>query len=142
MAALVVQRMLPHPGTASTGSRVLGGVLAAAGLATSVVAARSFQQVGTTLDPARPEESSVLVTTGLHGISRNPMYLGLVGILFGHAVWRRSPWALLPAAAVWAWLDRVQVPAEERAMQDRYGADYRAYLNRVPRWLGPLTADD
>jgi|SRR5699024_3343083 len=142
MAAFVVQRLASPAGAATTRSRVFGGALVAAGLTTSVLAARSFQRAGTTLDPGRPEEARVLVTTGLHGVSRNPMYLGLIGVLLGHAVWRRSSWALVPAVAAWAWLDRVQVPAEEQAMQDRHGVDYQAYLRRVPRWLGPVVDGD
>lgn len=116
---------------------MLGVGLMGAGVATAAVAARGFQREGTTLDPAHPEESTVLVTSGLHGASRNPMYLGLVSVVLGHAVWRRSPWALLPAAAAWLWLDLVQIPAEERAMIARYGDDYLAYRGQVPRWLGP-----
>ena len=137
LAALVTQRLLPRSQQRPVGTKVLGVGLLAAGVATSALAARGFQREGTTLDPAHPEESTVLVTTGMHGLSRNPMYLGLMGVVLGHAVWRRSPWALVPAAAAWLWLDRVQIPAEERALADRYGDDYRSYRGRVPRWLGP-----
>jgi protein-S-isoprenylcysteine O-methyltransferase Ste14 len=42
----------------------------------------------------------------------------------------------VPAAAVfWLYLDRVQIPAEERALAARFGAAYAAYRARVPRWL-------
>lgn len=136
LAALAAQRLLPRSRHSRIGNRLLGAGLIGVGVATAVVAAGGFRRAETTLDPLRPEETSVLVTTGMHAWSRNPMYLGLVGVLVGHAAWRRSQWALLPAAAAWLWLDRVQVAAEERAMQERYGEVYRDYRERVPRWLG------
>ena len=86
-----------------------------------------------------PHRASTLVTTGANAVSRNPMYVGLVGVLVANAV-RRGSWkALLPAVAFTLVVDRLQVATEESAMLATFGADYEAYRAAVPRWLGPAS---
>ncbi len=89
----------------------------------------------TTVDPHGVESASTLVTTGPHALTRNPMYVGMLGLLVARAVARRRRGALLPAAGFWWAMDRFQIPAEERALAERFGQDYEDYQNRVPRWL-------
>ena len=79
----------------------------------------------------------MLVTTGSNSMSRNPMYVGLTGLLVAHALGHGSWKALLPAAAFVAVIDRVQIEAEESALVEKFGADYEAYRAATPRWLGP-----
>jgi protein-S-isoprenylcysteine O-methyltransferase Ste14 len=114
--------------TASVATVTGSGVLATS-------ATRSFRRSGTTIEPFDPSRASVLVTTGANAVTRNPMYVGLAGVLVAHAVWRGSWTALLPVAGFVAYIDRVQVAAEERALLERFGADYEAYRAAVPRWL-------
>ena len=77
----------------------------------------------------------MLVTTGVNAVSRNPMYVGMAGLLVANAV-RRASWrALLPAAVFTIVIDRWQIAAEEPALLANFGADYEAYRASVPRWL-------
>jgi protein-S-isoprenylcysteine O-methyltransferase Ste14 len=89
------------------------------------------------VDPLEPARASTLVTTGPNAITRNPMYVGLTGLLVAHAILRGSWPALAPVAGFVAYLDRVQIRAEEKALLVRFGAEYDAYRSQVPRWLGP-----
>ena len=82
---------------------------------------------------ARKEER--LVTDGLYGFVRHPQYLGLFIGLFGEGV---VHWptvfsvGLLPIIVViYYFLGR----REERAMLARFGAEYRAYAERVPMFI-------
>ena len=77
----------------------------------------------------------MLVTSGANSISRNPMYVGLAGLLLAHAVWRGSGVALLPLAGFVAFIDRVQIHAEEVALLEKFGAEYAAYQATTPRWV-------
>ena len=113
----------------------LGLVAAAAGLALIAPAALRFWRAGTTVNPARPEAARALVTGGLNARSRNPMYLGEVLVVLGFGLAVNPGIGVLAAAGFWLFLDRVQIPAEERALAARFGADYDAYRTRVPRWL-------
>ena len=94
-----------------------------------------FRRRGTTLEPSHPDQASVLVTTGANSISRNPMYLGLTGLLVANAIWRGSWVALAPVAGFIVLIDRFQVRAEEAALLDKFGTEYEAYRAAAPRWL-------
>jgi protein-S-isoprenylcysteine O-methyltransferase Ste14 len=115
---------------------VVATATAAVSGALATAAARQFGRQGTTLEPFNPALASVLVTTGANSVSRNPMYVGLAGLLVANAV-RIGSWkTLLPLAAFTIVVDRVQVPAEESALLANFGADYEVYRASVPRWLG------
>lgn len=95
-----------------------------------------FRRNRTTVNPLTPEEVSALVTTGPNQLSRNPMYVGMAGLLAAHALFRGRWAALLPVAAFVAAIDRAQIPGEEAALRERFPDSYDAYAARVPRWLG------
>ena len=138
VAGLVAQRALagrPRPGgLRKAEAAVLGiGSVALAGATT-----REFVRRDTTFHPLHPEHTTALVTDGPNALTRNPMYLGMAGLLTAHALglgrWR----ALLPVAAFLAAVDRLQVVPEEEALRQLFGEEYAAYAARVPRWLGPV----
>jgi protein-S-isoprenylcysteine O-methyltransferase Ste14 len=76
-----------------------------------------------------------LLERGPYMLSRNPMYLGEVVLWLGWAVFYGSVADVL-GCCLWLVVFRFVVPQEERALEARYGEDYRAYARRVPRWLG------
>jgi protein-S-isoprenylcysteine O-methyltransferase Ste14 len=122
-----------RPTTTTPAVAAAGTALASVVLATA--SARSFRQRGTTLDPFHPAQASVLVTTGPNAVSRNPMYVGLTGLLMSNAIRLRSWTALLPVAVFVLAIDRLQIRSEESALLAHFGADYEAYRVAVPRWL-------
>lgn len=114
---------------------VAAGATAVAPAALASASARLFRQQGTTLDPFHPAQASVLVTTGPNALSRNPMYVGLTGLLVSNAI-RLSSWnALVPVGVFVLVIDRRQIRSEESALLARFGPDYEAYRAAVPRWL-------
>ena len=60
----------------------------AVAIAIDVAAIGLFRRSETTVSPLKPENASVLVTSGVYRFSRNPMYLGMVLILTGF--WRMA----------------------------------------------------
>jgi len=77
-----------------------------------------------------------LVTRGVYGISRNPLYFGevLVSISIGIAC---LSWVfLLVAIAEFLSIHYYVVGAEEPFLIEKYGNTYREYMNRTPRWIG------
>jgi protein-S-isoprenylcysteine O-methyltransferase Ste14 len=137
VAAAAAQRALTGPTARPTAGRaaLTTGIVMASGWMAGGTA-RLFRRHGTTVDPMHPERASTLVTTGPNSISRNPMYVGLAGLLTAHAAWRGSWAALVPIAGYVALVDRIQVEAEESALLEKFGAEYEAYRASVPRWIG------
>jgi protein-S-isoprenylcysteine O-methyltransferase Ste14 len=89
----------------------------------------------TTPHPLKPEETSKLVTGGMYQFTRNPMYLGLLLLLAGFAVYLGSlmPLAMLPLFVVL--LTNRQILHEERVLEEKFGEEYRTYRERVRRWF-------
>lgn len=94
-----------------------------------------FRRAGTTVEPFHPERANALVTIGPYSITRNPMYVGMTGMLVAHAAYRGGIATLLPAAGFVAVIDRLQIRPEEKALVERFGDEYVAYRDHVPRWL-------
>ena len=137
LGAALAQRALSRGAPRPTTVRAVGaGATTLASMALAGSAAASFRRSGTTVDPLEPARASTLVTTGANAVTRNPMYLGLTGLLVANAIGRGSWAALLPAAGFVVVIDRTQIPYEEAALLARFGSDYRAYGDRVPRWVG------
>jgi protein-S-isoprenylcysteine O-methyltransferase Ste14 len=105
----------------------LGWPLIAAGLALAVWAVRAAAEV----DLDRPDR---VVRAGPYAVGRNPMYVAwtllYVGISF--VVGAVLPLLLLPVVLL---RTRVEVVKEERALAERFGAEYAHYRATVRRWL-------
>ena len=125
---------VPH-GTALP-ARIAGAwIIAALGIAIAASGVIAFRHARTTINPTKPDTSSSLVCGGVFRITRNPMYLGLLLLLFSFAIYLSSVWALpiLPLFA--AYIDRFQIAPEERVLSRLFGADYATYKAKVRRWI-------
>jgi protein-S-isoprenylcysteine O-methyltransferase Ste14 len=114
----------------------LGWVPAVAGIGIAVAAFGRFKRARTTVNPREPQTASSLVTGGVFGISRNPMYLGLLLILIGWALGlgTASPWLVPPLFVIV--VSVLQIIPEEQALEKLFGKDYLQYRQRVARWIG------
>lgn len=130
LAALV---LVPHGSLwpVSASALLIALVLVAGGL---IIAGLGAVGLGPALRASPiPREQAPLVTAGVYGVVRNPIYTGLmVGglglVLFGASVWHIVLWLalvlLLAAKARW----------EERMLVARH-PEYRAYAAKVGRFL-------
>lgn len=134
---LAAQNLLA-PGRRPTIVRsVAAGLLVAGSVYVAGTAARAFKHKDTTFNPLEPERATAVVTDGPFRYTRNPMYVGMAGLLGAHAVLRGGWLPLVPVATFVAVIDRTQIPAEERAMAWSFGEAYDSYRSTTPRWLGP-----
>ena len=96
---------------------------------------REFKRARTTINPFRPENSTVLVTSGIFRITRNPMYVGLTLVLLGWAAFLSSGWGLLGPVVFALYINCFQIAPEERVLSAKFGEAYTRYTARVRRWL-------
>lgn len=75
-----------------------------------------------------------LVTTGLFGVCRNPLYVGNLLIVLGVLTMHGGPWVVLTGALLMTFIYQSIVYAEERYLAAKFGAGYRAYCADTPRW--------
>jgi protein-S-isoprenylcysteine O-methyltransferase Ste14 len=119
---------VPRAGLIAALCVALGILVAGAGLL-------AFRRARTTANPMRPEAATRLVTSGVYGWTRNPMYLGWLPILAGWAAYLQHPLSLLVVPLFMLYLTRFQIVPEERALSAKFGEQFDAYRQRVRRWL-------
>jgi len=132
-AGLLLGRGTPSKTLKATCAVVSGGFCLAASAAVVIAADYELKRVNTTLNPYKP--ATALATGGIYGYTRNPMYLSLTLASIGVAMWQRSIPALTFVPIALARLETDVVDKEERYLERRFGATYRAYRNLVPRWF-------
>jgi len=105
------------------------------GLATALAGVVSFRQAKTTVNPLIPDATTAMVTSGIYRFSRNPMYLGFFLVLVGWATYLSHllAFALLPLFVLY--INRFQIPPEERALSKKFPQEFTAYKDSVRRWL-------
>jgi protein-S-isoprenylcysteine O-methyltransferase Ste14 len=112
----------------------LGIALVIVGLILPVWAIVLFRHDGTEVSPTSPSNRKLIVA-GPYRFTRNPMYLGLVILTLGIAVWVGAWPMLIVPLAVFITANWVHIPFEEAKMRRQFGAAYEDYLGRVRRWL-------
>jgi protein-S-isoprenylcysteine O-methyltransferase Ste14 len=97
-----------------------------------VKAIRSFRRINTHTLPWFP--ASALAVCDIYSKTRNPMYEGMMAIVFGFGVLLRSDWTILlliPAVII---VHYGVVRREERYLERKFGDEYRRYKKEVPRY--------
>ena len=119
-------------GSPAPGSRLAAAVLAGVALAIGLAAGRGL---GRSLTPTVvPVAEGQLVTGGLYAWVRHPIYLAVILLLTGMALWSgRWGAGLLVALLAYGYFDR-KAAAEERLLLARYPG-YAAYRTRVGKLL-------
>jgi protein-S-isoprenylcysteine O-methyltransferase Ste14 len=110
-----------------------GGGLILAGVAVVAAGIRNFGRASTPVPSNQPVRA--LVTTGIHGWSRNPIYVGMFLIYGGICVAALSPWMLILALPLAVAVRYGVVAREEAYLERRFGDAYRDYKARVRRWV-------
>ena len=111
----------------------VGGCLILIGVAFMAAGIRSFLQAATPVPTNEPTRA--LVTTGVHGWTRNPIYLGMFLIYGGIGVAVHSTWVLVFTLPLAILIRYGVVAREEVYLERRFGDAYLDYKRRVRRWL-------
>lgn len=114
-------------------ARIAGLALLAAGIAVMAAGIAQFKRHGTPVPTDKP--TTALVTTGVYGFSRNPLYLALTAIYLGIGLLLPSLLVLVLVVPVLLVMRYGVIAREEAYLDIRFGEPYRAYKARVRRWI-------
>jgi methanethiol S-methyltransferase len=135
-----------------SGVRVLGGGVVAVGLAlagwvflyrrpSSMIVSTyiTFTKLITRAPVSEPSgRTEPLVISGPQKYVRHPLYLGVIVITFGWALYDGSTFVLVAAVGLHLWFSLVLIPFEERELKALFGEQYMRYMEGVPM-LVPFT---
>jgi protein-S-isoprenylcysteine O-methyltransferase Ste14 len=111
----------------------LGLVVVAAASVLLFLCVSRFYRAKTGIRPFSPARE--LVVDGAFRFTRNPMYVGLMGVCLGVAIRLGTATPLaVPPLFFWV-LHRRFVRREEIFLRERFGAAFDEYCDRVRRWL-------
>ncbi|MEK9944987.1 MAG: isoprenylcysteine carboxylmethyltransferase family protein [Alphaproteobacteria bacterium] len=111
----------------------LGFLVFVAGVSLSMMAMQAFRKAASSPDPNHMP--SKLVETGPFKRTRNPLYLGTLLMLIGLGLGANLPWVVIAAVPAMLIIHFGVVIREEAYLEDLFGEKYRAYRDRVRRWV-------
>lgn len=134
--SVIVGLAVPVAGPLPWPVRVAGALIAIPSLLVSARSAGRFREVGTNILPYR--DPDILVAGGDFRWTRNPMYVGFLGVLVGvaFAVGSLSGW--IGAVVYFLYSQLWIIPFEGERMAAQFGDAFAEYRRRVPRWIGPV----
>jgi protein-S-isoprenylcysteine O-methyltransferase Ste14 len=126
---------LPSLAFAWPWSTLIAVIVAVAGFVFGLTGVVAFRKAKTTANPTEPSATSTLVIWGVYRLSRNPMYVGLLLMLLGWAIFLAHllAFAFLPLFV--AYMNRFQISPEERALSSKFGEHFTSYQQATRRWL-------
>ena len=103
------------------------------GFGLNIVADNALKHQGTTVKPF--DKPEVLITSGVYRISRHPMYLGMVLILFGLATLLGTFTPLLIVGIFALLMQKIFINTEEKILEQQFGEAWREYRQQVRPWI-------
>ena len=101
---------------------IIGGTIIVFGIV-------AFRKAETTVNPLHPDKASSLVNMGIYQYTRNPMYFGLLLILFSIAIYLQNL-ASIFVLPIYIWfISKYQIMPEEEALYKLFGQEYKNYQN-------------
>ncbi len=85
--------------------------------------------------PAPIDPPKELVVSGFYRHVRNPMYVGVLAVIFGHILWFGYWNLLIYALLIFSAFHLFVTQYEEPNLKRRFGVSYQEYLKKVPRWI-------
>ena len=110
-----------------------GALLVGLGLGAMAAAMGLFRAIGQ--DPAPWESTPAIVSTGIYGFTRNPMYLGMGLMQAGIGLALANGWVIALVPVTWVAVYLTAIHHEEAYLEEKFGAEYSDYKSRVRRWL-------
>jgi protein-S-isoprenylcysteine O-methyltransferase Ste14 len=112
---------------------VAGGALLLVSAVIILSAYFKMKGAGTNVDVRKP--ATTVLTDGVYSYSRNPMYVSLVIFLAAVSMLLNNLWIMILIPVFIFIMGRGVIAREELYLEEKFGAQYTDYKERVRRWL-------
>jgi protein-S-isoprenylcysteine O-methyltransferase Ste14 len=133
IAAFLLAWLIPLPFAVPSIVKYIGFALVVIGFLFGLGAVIAFRRARTTLDPYHPVSS--IVTSGVYGFSRNPIYLGFLLMVIGIPLNFGTYWGMILAPIFVLFCNKLVIEHEEAYLEKKFGERYTSYKSRVRRWI-------
>ena len=131
--AALVHMLFPDQSSVQVSSVYLAGALVFAGFVVMMLAWWQFKEHNIAICPTEPTVG--LITDGIYRMTRNPMYLGMVLMLGGVAVFFGTLPFYIATGVYFIVIDRWFCRYEEEKLLKTFGEAYERYRSNVRRWV-------
>ncbi|HTN06800.1 isoprenylcysteine carboxylmethyltransferase family protein [Agriterribacter sp.] len=133
--SVLLQKWLPLNSDFLQGAvvKATGWIVIAAGALLVLPAVWKFFVSKNTVMTMKPASS--LQTTGIYNFTRNPMYLGLLLLYCGIAVFKGNWWTFIIIPLLITTVQLYVIKKEEHYLQRAFGNKYLQYKKKVRRWI-------
>lgn len=114
-------------------AHIIGGLFIALYLVLFVISLRRFILSKNSIVTIKPATS--LQTTGIYALTRNPMYLSLLLLYSGIALFKGNWWTFILLPVLIMVIQWYVIRKEEAYLHEAFGVSYEAYRQKVRRWL-------
>lgn len=108
---------------------------AVSGFVLIVAGSYVFNEKKTSINPLKPQSATSLVTNGVYKFTRNPMYLGIVIILFAWLLFLGNILNIVNIVLFVLYMNKYQIIPEEKALEKLFNEEYLSYKAKVKRWI-------
>jgi len=129
------QHILPEYTYVFPYQRVMSTTLFVSCMLVMMMSMYQFRKQRTTFDPTQPGKASTLVQSGIFRVTRNPMYVSMLLLLTGWSIKLGNPFSLLILILFVWYMTQFQIKAEEEALTEVFGEEYKVYCRKVRRWV-------
>ncbi|MGC9605803.1 MAG: isoprenylcysteine carboxylmethyltransferase family protein [Minisyncoccia bacterium] len=131
--ALILQWLLPVHVFSGIAWKTVGWIVALISGILALSGFRAMHRIGTNIDVRKP--ALAIVSTGPFRYTRNPLYLSLVLLYIGIALFFDMVWLLAILVPIVLVIHYGVIRREERYLEGKFGESYLEYKKKVRRWV-------
>ena len=131
----LISRYFHHANFSFKGMNIFALVFLIIAIIIIILGINKFREIKTTISPLEPNKTSSLVNTGIYRYTRNPMYLGLLLMLFSTAFFLKNFISFLIIPLFILFITRNQILPEEESLDNIFPEEYKNYKKKVRRWI-------
>ena len=110
-----------------------GWLVGLAGLVFFILGSYELQKMGKSAEGMSFLLTTVLIDGGIYEVIRHPEYLGSILLVFGSILISQNWFTLVLGVLLLSWFFGYVLPEEDRHLIEKFGDDYKRYMQKVPR---------